>query len=143
MVEAVGGSSGRSGDEGNSAFKKARTGELSFSDDDLQGIQCPHDDALVVSLNINGYDVSRILVDSGSSVNVLYFDVFMKMKFLMESLRTVDSALMGFTGNAVTPEGVVTLTVRAGTWPCVTIVCVDFLVARLRSPYNRSLGDLD
>ena len=36
---------------------------LSFSDADKQGTIQPHDDALVVTLRIGGYDVKRVMVD--------------------------------------------------------------------------------
>ena len=36
---------------------------LSFSDEDKVGNFQPHDDALVVTLQIGGYDVKRVLVD--------------------------------------------------------------------------------
>ena len=36
---------------------------LSFSDEDKVGTIQPHDDALVVTLRIRGYDVKRVLVD--------------------------------------------------------------------------------
>ena len=36
---------------------------LSFSDADKQGIVQPHDDALIVTLRIGGYDVKRVMVD--------------------------------------------------------------------------------
>ena len=36
---------------------------LSFSDEDKMGTIQPHDDALVVTLRIGGYDVKRVMVD--------------------------------------------------------------------------------
>ena len=36
---------------------------LSFSDADKQGTIQPHDDALVVTLRIGGYDVNKVMVD--------------------------------------------------------------------------------
>ena len=36
---------------------------LGFSDEDKVGTIQPHDDALVVTLRIGGYDVRRVLVD--------------------------------------------------------------------------------
>ena len=45
---------------------------LSFSDKDkLRTIQ-PHDDALVVTLRISGYDVKRVMIDQGSAVEIMY-----------------------------------------------------------------------
>ena len=45
---------------------------ITFSDQDLVGIHLPHEDALVVTLRIANFDIKRILIDNGSSVNVLF-----------------------------------------------------------------------
>ena len=49
---------------------------LSFSDKDKIGIIQPHDDALVVMLQIGGYDVKRVLVNQGSGVEIMYLDLY-------------------------------------------------------------------
>ena len=36
---------------------------LSFTDEDKVGTLQPHDDALVITLRISGYDVKRVLID--------------------------------------------------------------------------------
>ena len=46
---------------------------LSFSDEDKVGTLQSHDDALVVTLKIGRYDVKRVLVDQGSSVETLTY----------------------------------------------------------------------
>ena len=49
---------------------------LSFSEEDKQGTLQPHDDALVVTVRIEGYDVRRILVYQGSGVEIMYPDLY-------------------------------------------------------------------
>ncbi|XP_021606836.1 uncharacterized protein LOC110611038 [Manihot esculenta] len=49
---------------------------ISFSLEDAQGIQMPHDDALVVEVVIHNYRVKKVLVDDGSKVNLLPYRVF-------------------------------------------------------------------
>ena len=49
---------------------------LSFSDKDKIGIIQPHDDALVVMLQIGGYNVKRVLVNQGSGVEIMYLDLY-------------------------------------------------------------------
>ena len=49
---------------------------LSFSDKHKVRTLQPHDDALVVTLKIRGYDVKRVLVDQGSGVEIMYLDLF-------------------------------------------------------------------
>ena len=53
-------------EDSNSKPKRARIDIqpiLGFSDEDKIGTTKPHDDALVVTLRIVGYDVKRVLVD--------------------------------------------------------------------------------
>ena len=49
---------------------------LSFSDEDKVGTIQPHDDVLVITLKIGGYDVKRVLVDQGSEVEIMYHDLY-------------------------------------------------------------------
>ncbi|XP_021598830.1 uncharacterized protein LOC110604831 [Manihot esculenta] len=49
---------------------------ITFSPEDAQGVQMPHDDALVVEAIIHNYRVKKILVDDGSKVNLLPYRVF-------------------------------------------------------------------
>ena len=44
---------------------------LSFSDEDMIGIIQSHDDTLVVTLRIGGYDVRRVLVDQGNCAEIM------------------------------------------------------------------------
>ena len=48
---------------------------LGFSDENKIGTIQPHDDALVITLRIGGFDVKRVLVDQGSAVEVMYPDL--------------------------------------------------------------------
>ncbi|XP_028052311.1 uncharacterized protein LOC114256830 [Camellia sinensis] len=48
------------------AMKKGKTEEkdiLAFSSKDLERIQMPHNDALVVTLRVKDFDIKRILID--------------------------------------------------------------------------------
>ena len=46
------------------------TPTLGFSEDDKEGKFQPHNDALVVTIRIDGYDVKRVLVDQGSETEI-------------------------------------------------------------------------
>ena len=44
---------------------------LGFLDEDKLGIIQPHDNALVVTLRIGGYDVKRVMIDQGSTTEIM------------------------------------------------------------------------
>ena len=78
---------------------------LGFSDEDkIETIQ-PHDDALVVTLRIGGYDVKRVLVDQGSVVEIMYADLYKGLNLKSEDLTAYDSPLVSFEGKTVIPKG--------------------------------------
>ena len=45
---------------------------IGFSKEDARRLHHLHDDALVVSIRVGNYNVHRVLVDNGSSANILY-----------------------------------------------------------------------
>ena len=85
--------------------KKGASPVLGFSDKDkIETIQ-PHDDALVVTLKIGGFDVKRVLVDQGSTVEVMYPDLYKGLNLKLKDLTAYDSPLVSFEGKTVTPRG--------------------------------------
>uniref|UniRef100_A0A2N9HDB7 Uncharacterized protein n=1 Tax=Fagus sylvatica TaxID=28930 RepID=A0A2N9HDB7_FAGSY len=90
---------------------------ISFSEDDARNIHHPHDDALVVTLTIAGFITRRVLIDNGSSADIIYLPAYQQMKVDKEQLKPIDIPLVGFTGDKVKPLGVVSLTIEAGTYP--------------------------
>ena len=68
--------------------KKENSPVLGFSDEDKMGTIQPHDDALVVTLRIGGFDVKRVLVDPGNAVEVVYPDLYRRLNLKPEDLTT-------------------------------------------------------
>ena len=50
-------------------------------------VQHPYADPLVIQLRINNYDVKRILVDIGNSIEVMYYDLFKQLKLSKPDLK--------------------------------------------------------
>jgi hypothetical protein len=113
---------------------------ISFSEDDARNIHHPHDDALVVTLTIAGFITRRVLIDNGSSADIIYLPAYQQMKIDKEQLKPIDIPLVGFTGDKVKPLGVVSLTIEAGTYPKQARTSVKFLVVDCPSAYNVIIG---
>ena len=77
---------------------------LGFSDEDKVGTIQPHDDALVVTLRIGGYDVRRIMIDQGSAVDIMYPDLYKGLGLKPENLAAYSSPLVSFEGRMVVPK---------------------------------------
>ena len=63
----------------------------------------------MVTLRIRGYDVKRVLVDQGSSAEIMYPDLFKRLKLKLKDLAYYDSPLIGFDGKIVFLKGQITL----------------------------------
>ena len=59
---------------------------LGFSDEDKLGTIQPHDNALVVTLRISGYNVKRMMIDQGSAVEIMYPNLYKGLNLKPESL---------------------------------------------------------
>ena len=109
---------------------------LSFSDADKQGTIQPHDDALVITLRIGGYDVKRVMVDQGSAAEIMYPDLYKGLGLKPEDLTVYSSPLVSFKGKMVIPKGQIRLPVQAG----IDVVEMDFIVEDAFSPYTAIMG---
>ncbi|XP_059627609.1 uncharacterized protein LOC132270446 [Cornus florida] len=113
---------------------------ITFSEEDDKGIHQPHDDPLVVSMVVANFTVRRILIDNGSSADILFLRAYEKLKIGREKLRPMKSPLVGFSGDKVYPLGAVTLPVTVGANPKQVTVMVDFVVVDCPSSYNIIMG---
>uniref|UniRef100_A0A151UIC5 Retrotransposon gag domain-containing protein n=1 Tax=Cajanus cajan TaxID=3821 RepID=A0A151UIC5_CAJCA len=63
-----------------SEFRRPSQPEISFSDSDYEGVAPHEDDPIVVSAIVMGYNVKRVLIDQGSSADILFWETFEGMK---------------------------------------------------------------
>jgi len=64
----------------------------------------PHDDAVVIKATIANTDVGHILIDQGSSTDIMSYITFQKMDFKDVDLLPHNTTLIAFTGEQVTPR---------------------------------------
>ncbi|XP_075655167.1 uncharacterized protein LOC142625381 [Castanea sativa] len=124
---------------GNQIAKRAKLSAvpiLGFSEEDKEGTCQPHDDALVVTIRIGGYDVKRILVDDRSGAKIMYPDLFNVLNLKAKDLEKYDSPLVGFDGKPVIPQGMIRLPVQVEDEE----VQVNFIVVKAYSPYTAILA---
>ena len=82
----------------------------------------------------------RVLVDNGSSVDILYYPTFQQMRIDKERLIPTNTPLVGFGGTRMFPLGTVTLSIMVGNYPQQITKDVTFLVVNCLSAYNAILG---
>ena len=113
---------------------------ITFSDLDLEGCQHPHDDPMVIRAVVANKTIHRLLVDNGSSADIIFASTFDKMGIGRERLELVNTHLRGFFGEKVLPLGSIQLVLTLGDPPCQATTIVRFLIVDAPSSYNVLLG---
>ena len=113
---------------------------ITFFDSDLEGCQHPHDDPLVVRVVVANKMVHRVLVDNGSSADIIFASAFDKMDIGREKIDPVNTHLRGFSGEKVLPLGLIQLVLTLGEPPCQATTTARFLIIDAPSAYNMLLG---
>ena len=69
---------------------------ITFSDSNMEGCQHPHDEPLVIRATVVNKTVHRVLIDNGSSADIIFASAFDKIGIGREKLEPVSAHLLGF-----------------------------------------------
>ena len=105
---------------------------MGFLDEDKIGTIQPHDDALMITFRIWGYDVKKVMVDQGSTAKIMYPDLYNGLNLKVKDLTPNSSPLVSFEEKIIIPKGQIRLPVQIGS----KMVEVDFIVVDAYSPYT-------
>ena len=105
---------------------------MGFSDEDKIGTIQPHEDALMITLQMGGYNVKRVMVDQGSAAKIMYTDLYKGLNLKFEDLTPYSSPFVSFEGKLIIPKGQIKLPMQTGS----EVVEVDFIVMDVYSPYT-------
>ena len=111
-----------------------------FTNENARRLHHPHNDAIVITLAIANYTTRRVLIDNGSSVDILYYPAFQQIRINKEILCQVNVPLIGFGGMKVLPVGMIFLPVVVGSYSRQINKEVNFLIVDCSSSYNAIIG---
>ena len=80
--------------------------------------------------------MKRVMVDGGSTAEIMYPDLYKGLKLTLEDLLPYGSPLMSFDGKLVILKGMIRLPIQTGP----EIVEVNFIVVDTYSPYTTIIG---
>lgn len=74
---------------------------ITFTEQDLN-LQCyPHTDAMIVKANISWWEVTKIIMDYGSSTYIIFASAFDQMNINMSLLQPLETPLICFDGKRI------------------------------------------
>jgi hypothetical protein len=111
---------------------------ITFSVQDINLTSFPHTDAMVLTVHIDRWGVSKILVDNGSQAEIHFLSTFKKMGYDNKQLKEPTKPLYGFDDKRIEPIRVITLPVSFGTPKNPHTKYITFDVVDMLYPYNTS-----
>lgn len=110
--------------------------QITFSSADTRGIHMPHNDPLLIDIGIGQCQVTKVLIDTGSSVDLIFRDTLDKMGVDLWDMKPSSRTLTGFNGASEQMLGTIRLPVYAGD----IVRTVKLSVIRAKAPYNAILS---
>jgi hypothetical protein len=95
---------------------------------------------MVLTIHIDRWDMSKILVDNGRQAEILFLSTFEKMGYDKKQLKELTMPLYGFGSKRIEPVRVITLPVSFGTPKKPHTEYVTFDVVDMLHPYNAIFG---
>jgi hypothetical protein len=113
---------------------------ITFSSQDVNLTSFPHTDAMVITVHIDRWDVTRILIDNSNQVEILFLATFDKIGFDRKQLKEPSKPLYGFNRKRIEPVGAITLHVSFNTPKNPRTKYITFDVVDMPYPYNAIFG---
>ncbi|XP_014524463.1 uncharacterized protein LOC106780680 [Vigna radiata var. radiata] len=114
--------------------------DITFTNKDFHAPDPDQDDPMVITTRIAQYDVSKVLVDQGSSVNILYWTTFRRMEISEDMIAPFNEQIVGFPGERVDTRGYIDLRTHLGFEDGGKELRVRFLLVEANTSYNALLG---
>ena len=113
---------------------------ITFSDADFQGTDPNQDDPMVITIEVESFAVKKVLIDQGSSVDILYWKTFNKLQIPPADLTPHDEPIYGFSGERVPTKGYIDLHTTFGEGRQTKTIPIRYLVVEAHTSYNVLLG---
>jgi hypothetical protein len=113
---------------------------ITFSQEDLQLKDYPHNDAMVITCVIKGFLVHNVLVDIGSAADIIFAKAFRQMQEPEDKIHDATHPLCGFRGRQIVALGKITMSITFGYIHNTRTKQVFFDIVDMEYPYNAIIG---
>ncbi|XP_057449674.1 uncharacterized protein LOC130740954 [Lotus japonicus] len=114
--------------------------DITFSSNDFFGVKPHLDEPIVILLRVNQLNVQRVILDQGSSADIIYGEAFNRLGLNEGDLTPYAGTLVGFAGEQVWVRGVLDLDTTFGERENAKTLKVRYLILVAKGSYNMIIG---
>lgn len=96
----------------------------------------PHNDYLMITLQIANYNIYRVLIDTRSLVEVLFYSAYDHMGLSSTVFKLANASFYNFSSHSIQPCGEVKLLVMVGSHPTQATILTNFLIVDTPGVYD-------
>ena len=109
---------------------------ITFTDDDFHGLDHQQNDLMVITIEIENYAVKKVLVNQGSSVDILYWATYQKLQLPDTAMVPNDEPIYGFSGEQVSTRDYIGLHTVFRDGAQTKTIPIRFLIVDASTSYN-------
>jgi len=94
----------------------------------------------VITVDIDKFAIAKVLVDQGSSIDILYWETFKKMWIPETEVQPYDEQIVGFSREWVDTKGYINLFTTFGDDSLSKTINVRYLLVNANTSYSILLG---
>ena len=91
---------------------------------------------MVITIELENYVVKKVLIDQGSSVDILYWATYQKLQLPTTAMVPYDEPTYGFSGEKVSTRGYIDLHIVFRDGAKTKTIPIRFLVVDASTSYN-------
>jgi len=96
---------------------------------------------MVITVEIDKFTITKVPVDQGSLVDILYWKTFKKMRIPKENIQSYDEQIVGFSGEQVNTRGYIDLYTTFGEEECLKkTIKIRYLLVNSHTSYKVLIG---
>ncbi|RDX67679.1 hypothetical protein CR513_53410, partial [Mucuna pruriens] len=113
---------------------------ITFGERDMRYDPSRHDKPMVISVVVAEYKVEKVLIDQGSSANILYWSTYMRMGLKPINMEPCTGKLYGFASKQVEIRGAVELETTFGEGNHTRTISILYTIVDVEASYNIIMG---
>jgi len=95
---------------------------------------------MVITVELENYAVKKVLIDQGSSVDILYWATYQKLQLPTTAIVPYDEPIYGFSGEKLSTRGYIDLHTIFHDGAQTKTIPIRFLIVNAPTSYNVLLG---